>query len=273
MQNEKNTLAFIEANYSNFTSNEKHIADFFLSNDKKMDFSARHISSLLFTSESSLSRFAKKCGFSGYRQFIYYYQESFLPNKLITDSSIRNIFFTYQELLSKAYALINEEQIKKVSLLIAQKRRIFVYGKGSSGVAAQELMLRFMRLGIDIECITDNHIMTMNSAVVGPECLVIGITVSGTTQEVLHSLKTAKAKGAATVLISSCHRREWDSYCDEILPIATKERLDLGKLISPQFPILVLCDVLYANVIQCDRNGKEELHEFTLLELNAMNSK
>ena len=55
-----------------------------------------------------------------------------------------------------------------------------------------------------------------------------------------------------------------------MLPIPTKEKLDLGKLISPQFPILVLCDILYANVLGYDRKNREALHDLTLVEVNAM---
>lgn len=272
MHYERDVLPLIEVHYSNFTPVEKTIANFFLTNNLVMDFSAKHIADLLFTSEASLSRFAKKCGFDGYRQFIYRYRETLTSGNQRVDSDTKHILSTYQELLNKAYTLMDEEQIKKVATLITQKRQVFLYGKGSSGVAAEEFKLRFMRLGIHIECIMDDHIMKMNSAVVGPDCLVIAITVSGKTKEVLQALKTAKSKGAATAIISSVHIREWDDYCDWILPIAAKENLDLGKLISPQFPILILCDVLYANVLQINKPEKEALHGLTLFELGSHDS-
>lgn len=271
MQFEKDVEPLIELNYNNFTQVEKGIADFFLQNREITDFSAKAMAKKLFTSEATLSRFAQKCGFDGYRQFIYRYREGLQNEKNIpVKSGTRHILETYQELLNKSYALVNEEQIKKVSKLIAEKRRVFVYGKGSSGIAGEELKMRFMRLGIDIECIMDSHVMTMSSAVIGEETLAIGITVSGRTKEVVRALKTAKSKGASTLIISSIHLKKWDDFCDEVLPIPTKEKLDLGKLISPQFPILVLCDILYTNVLQYDRRNKEALHDLTLSELNAM---
>lgn len=269
MHYERDVLPLIEVNYNNLTPAEKGIADFFMTNSLDMDFCAKHIAAHLFTSEATLSRFAKKCGFEGYRQFIYCYRETLTSANQRVDSDIKHILSTYQELLNKAYTLMDGEQLKKVAALVTQKRQVFVYGKGSSGVAAEELKLRFMRLGIHIECFTDDHIMKMNSAVVGPECLAIAITVSGNNQEILRSLKTAKSKGAATVIISSVHMRVWDEYCDYILPIAAKENLELGKLISPQFPILILCDVLYANVLQVNKSEKEALHGLTLFELGS----
>ena len=58
----KTIVPNIEAHYENLSAVEKNIADFFISNEEDMDFSSRHISSMLYVSEASLSRFAKKCG-------------------------------------------------------------------------------------------------------------------------------------------------------------------------------------------------------------------
>ena len=48
--------------YNNMTPVERSIADFFLSNTEKMDFSSKNISKRLYVSEAALSRFSKKCG-------------------------------------------------------------------------------------------------------------------------------------------------------------------------------------------------------------------
>jgi DNA-binding MurR/RpiR family transcriptional regulator len=85
----KSVIPVIESNYENFTALEKNIADFFMKNEEKMDFSAKEIAKHLFVSEASLSRFAKKCGFRGYREFIYQYEESFeefeTPTRYVND--------------------------------------------------------------------------------------------------------------------------------------------------------------------------------------------
>lgn len=41
------------------------------------------------------------------------------------------------------------------------------------------MKLRFMRIGVNIEAITDEHIMKMNSVLLDGECGVIGISISG----------------------------------------------------------------------------------------------
>mgnify|MGYP000366987769 CR=1 FL=1 len=51
----KSVIPVIESNYNKFTTVEKSIADFFINNQKKADFSAKTVASKLFVSEASLS--------------------------------------------------------------------------------------------------------------------------------------------------------------------------------------------------------------------------
>ena len=86
---------------------------FFIQNRKKVDFSSKSISERLFVSEASLSRFAKKCGYRGYREFIYQYEETFVEKQESITGNTRMILNAYQELLNKTYSLVDEAQIDK----------------------------------------------------------------------------------------------------------------------------------------------------------------
>ena len=93
----RSIIPVIEYNYENFTALERTIADFFIQNKKKRDFSAKAVSERLYVSEASLSRFAKKCGFRGYREFIYQYEDTFPDfatfSILTTEKYIENTAF------------------------------------------------------------------------------------------------------------------------------------------------------------------------------------
>ncbi|WP_455821799.1 MurR/RpiR family transcriptional regulator [Clostridium butyricum] len=235
-QYEKTIIPKIESLYENFTPLEKTIANFFIHNTEKIDFSSKNISKKLFVSEAALSRFSKKCGFKGYREFIFLYEQNFVekPSNVATNYT-KQVLDTYQELLNKSYALLDEEQMVRITKLFNQKKRVYVYGRGSSALAAQEIKLRFMRIGVNIESIVDSHIMKMNFVLLNSDCLVIGISVSGKTDEVLDSLKAAKSRNATTVLITSRKEKEFEEFCDEIILLAVKEHLDNGKAISREF--------------------------------------
>ena len=91
----KSVVPIIESNYDKFTTVERNIADFFIQNRKKVDFSSKSISERLFVSEASLSRFAKKCGYRGYREFIYQYEETFVEKQESITGNTRMILNAY----------------------------------------------------------------------------------------------------------------------------------------------------------------------------------
>ena len=98
-------------------------------------------------------------------------------------------------------ARIDEAQIDSVVGMMTSASYVYVYGIGSSGIAAQEFKLRFMRLGMRVEAISDPHLMKINSSLVNEECLIFGFSISGTTKEVLSGLNIAKENGAREMCI------------------------------------------------------------------------
>ena len=92
-------LERIRLHYQEMTDTEKLIARFFLDNQKKQDFSAKILSRQLHVPETALSRFAKKIGFSGYREFQYMYEINFHMPKYTNDDVVQKILDTYQKLL------------------------------------------------------------------------------------------------------------------------------------------------------------------------------
>lgn len=262
---EKTLIPHIESIYQSFTPLEKSIADFFIGNTDEKDLSSKHVSNILYVSEASLSRFAKKCGFSGYREFLFHYRQSGEGVKRTPASDhVKLVLNDYQELLNKSYSLMDEDQIGRIAGILSSKKRIYVYGKGSSGLAAMEMKIRFMRIGVNIEAITDEHIMRMNSVLLDEECCVIGFSVTGKTDVVIESLRIAKKCGAVVILMTSRTAEKFHAFCDEIMLFAVKEHLETGKAISPQFPILIMIDMVYSQMLRTDRFRRETLHEYTM---------
>ncbi len=265
----KSVVEIIESNYENFTEVEKNIADFFIHNNKREDFSSKTIAEKLFVSQASLSRFAQKCGFRGYREFVYQYGEDFVEKNEDINGNVSQVLNTYQELLNKTYSLIDESQIKKVIKYISKAHRVVACGKGSSGLAANEMELRFMRIGVNIDSITDSDQMKMRGAFHDEDSLIFGLSISGNTSEVLLFLSQAHNKNAKTVLITSQVRDLYQDYCDEVILVPSLQHLNYGNAISPQFPISIMVDILYSYFVKEDKNIKEKAHGDTLKALGT----
>lgn len=263
----KSVIPVIESNYNRFTTVEKNIADFFIHNRKNRDLSAKSIAELLYVSEASLSRFAKKCGFSGYREFLYQYNETFVEKKGTTTGNTRIVLNTYQELLNRTYSLVDEEQILRISQYLNQAKRVLVCGKGSSGFAASEMEFRFMRVGVDIDSVIDSDLIRMQAVFQDEYSLVFGFSISGAKKEIIYLLQEAHKRGAKTVLFTANKNENYQEFCDEVVVIPSLIHLNHGNSISPQFPILIMLDIIYSYYVEGDKIEKESLHDSTLRAL------
>lgn len=265
----KSVVPVIESNYNSLTAVEKGIADFFIQNRTKMDFSAKAVAERLYVSEASLSRFAKKCGYRGYREFIYQYEETFVEKQEAMAGDTRMVLNTYQELLNKTYSLVDKAQIARVSRFLGRAQRVFVCGKGNSGFAAGEMELRFMRIGVDIDSIRDADQMRMQAVFQDVRSLILGISIGGEDEDIQYLLQESHKRGAVTVLFTAQNRSGYSAFCDEVVLVPSLRHLNHGNLISPQFPILIMADIIYSYYVGQDKYGKETLHDNTLRALEG----
>lgn len=100
----------------------------------------------------------------------------------------RLVLDTYQSLLNKVYNLLDEAQIKRIVEKLRMAKRVYVCGRGSSGLAAEEMATRFRWIGIDMVALRDNENIKMQSVFLNPQNLVIRLSLSGTKSEVLYML-------------------------------------------------------------------------------------
>ena len=128
--------------------------------------------------------------------------------------------------------------------------RIYIYGVGSSGYLATEFAQRLIRLGLDAEAITDTHMLLLNSVRLKGDSLVMGISYSGKSIEVIDGLKKAGEKGCKTVLFVANDSERWDKYFDFVILVAHKQNLEYSNIISPQFPTMIMLDILFKKLYE-----------------------
>lgn len=257
--------------YENMTQVERSIADFFINNVKIMDFSSKNISKILYVSEATMSRFAKKCGYKGYRELIYSYEKDLEEELQERDISLltRRVKSNYKKLLEDSFEILDEEQINRIATMLHDKSRVYVYGMGSSGYTAKEFQLRFMRLGLNVEAVTDSQMIQMSAALVDETNLIIAISLSGKTKEVMKAVRISKQNHAGVILITSNHNVIEEKYCDEVLYVAMAKDLDGGTTISPQFPILIMIDIFYSYYMANNSYYKVKKYRETLNALHG----
>ena len=265
---EKSVIPIIESKYTLFTATEKKIADYFLQCDPSMDINIQNVAERLYVSQASISRFAKKCGFVGFREFIFAFLDSVRVKKPNANMITQNVFNTYQDLLNKAYSILDNDQIQRVVMMLVNSKKVIAVGKGSSGYAASEMESRFVRVGLDIDSLTDSDRIRMQSVFLKDGDTVVAFSISGKTEDILFLLKSAHDRGKKTIFFTSADSQSLHEFCDEVVVVASLEYLENGNLISPQFPMLLVLDLVYSEYINIDSVIKSAILEDTVTTLN-----
>ena len=233
-----------------------------------MDINIQNVAERLYVSQASISRFAKKCGFVGFREFIFAFLDSVRVKKPNANMITQNVFNTYQDLLNKAYSILDNDQIQRVVRMLVNSKKVIAVGKGSSGYAASEMESRFVRVGLDIDSLTDSDRIRMQSVFLKDGDTVVAFSISGKTEDILFLLKSAHDRGKKTVFFTSADSQSLHEFCDEVVVVASLEYLENGNLISPQFPMLLVLDLVYSEYINIDSVIKSAILEDTVTTLN-----
>ena len=260
--NKPDIATIIDLHFEELTELEQEIARYFLQTETiQDDLSSQQVTQKLHISQAALTRFAKKCGFTGYREFVFQYQHQ--ADKQDTHSHkhsplTKRVLRSYSIMREQTQDLIDEEQLERVAQLIDDAERVYFFGTGSSGLIAREMKLRFMRLGVVCEALTDRDGFAWTTSIMDEDCLVLGFSLSGTTQSVLDSLLDAKEMGAKTILFTSAPNKNSQAYTETVL-VASHSQSSYIQRISAQLPMLILIDLIYAYFLEINRESKEKI--------------
>ena len=260
--NKPDIATIIDLHFEELTELEQEIARYFLQAETiQDDLSSQQVTQNLHISQAALTRFAKKCGFTGYREFVFQYQHQ--SSKADTHSHkhsplTKRVLRSYSIMREQTQDLIDEEQLERVAQLIDDAERVYFFGTGSSGLIAREMKLRFMRLGVVCEALTDQDGFAWTTSIMDENCLVLGFSLSGTTQSVLDSLLDAKEMGAKTILFTSAPNKNGRVYTETVL-VSSHSQSSYIQRISAQLPMLILIDLIYAYFLEINRESKEKI--------------
>ena len=263
MGNQLHIIEIIENSLDCMTGLEREIAHYFLnSTNIQEDLSSLQVTKQLHISQAALTRFAKKCGFKGYREFKFQYQQQTTSSEPEAPSPghdlSRRVLRNYTQLRMQTEEVIDEDKLQRIATLIEDADRVYFFGIGSSGLVARDMKLRFMRLGVVCEALTDQDGFAWTTSILDKNCLVIGFSLSGQTQSIIDSLIDAKNMGAKTVLVTGQPQKVQKDFT-EILAVALQSKPEFILRISAQFPMLLMIDLIYAFFLEINREKKEKI--------------
>ena len=228
-------------------------------NKEDLDFAAKDISLKLYVSEASLSRFSKKLGFNGYREFIYEYKLYMNSELRKKDNLTLEVLETYRDVFTDFSENIDHEQMLRITDLISKNNKVYIYGVEKAALVARQVRKNFMKLGLNVQDITDRSTIEISEMLVDEDTLSIGFSIAKGDEfdTVMEALVADKAKGATTVMVSSNPNIDRYESFDEFIPVKEKENREINYSISPRLPMFMLGEIIYVHCMNLNSHSEK----------------
>ena len=107
-----------------------------------------------------------------------------------------------------------------------------------------------MRIGFTTVPVTDSHTMVIMSSITNDDDVIVAISNSGTTKEVIKTVKQAKENGTKIITLTEDSDNPLRKLSDYELTYKSAETIFETGSISSKIPQIFLLDLLYTEVIK-----------------------
>ncbi|MDQ0150620.1 MurR/RpiR family transcriptional regulator [Eubacterium multiforme] len=212
--------------------------------------------------EATITRFTKKAGFNGFQDFkVTLAKELSIEKKTSVISSHvhkdEGVMETANKLLKATIDVldgtvckIDKNIINQCRELILTAKKVYFIGIGYSGVVAIDSNYKFMRIGLNTVSITDSHTMVIMSSIMNRGDVVVAISHSGTTKEILKTVELAKENKVKVISLTEDTNNPLRNLADaELTYVSSETILETGSL-SSKIQQIFLMDLVYTEVIK-----------------------
>lgn len=216
--------------YKTFTKQEKKLADFLLKNINEASvLTISELSKESGVSCSTINRFAITLGYKGFKEFIrdMYHEANSLPVQenvyeinhenplnMDIDTVIKVVCNLNIESIRNSLMMIEESKVLKAIEAIHKAPRVVVYALSGSVAPALDLKFKFQRLGINCEVYDNPHSLILSATTLKSKDVVIALSYTGETKEILDALKYVKENGAKIIGITMVGNNSLSKICD-----------------------------------------------------------
>lgn len=218
------------------------------------------------TSAATVTRFCRMIGYSGYVPLRVSVATDFgrstARDSWKTDIArefgpgdapadvLSTLINAHSRTLQETASAINISVVSEISRRIATSRQVEIYGIGGSAMLAEELRARLYGIGVNAHCWSEVHLGLASAAIQGPDCVAIGISNTGRTEETIQMLAEARRAGCLTVAITNNPASPMSEAADRRITTSVYERFLQPDDLSARYGQLLVLDLLYLLVAQ-----------------------
>ena len=162
-----------------------------------------------------------------------------LPESLAT-----RIFDDIQTTLTHNRSALRAAPIAAAAAALADAQMIYVFGMGGGSTAlADEMRFRLVRLGRPVASYQDGLLQRMVAATLSREHVVVALSVTGQTPEMVESCRIAREYGARVIALTA-PASPLAQLADWLIPIIANETDFIYKPSTSRYAMLMALDLL-----------------------------
>lgn len=255
----KGTLICIEEVLTQLKPSERKVAAYILEHPAEIvTYSVQKLASLASVSEATIVRFSRtmKCkGFQELKLRIAYDLNDNDKNsydEIVVDGSIHSLIqsISYNNIQSikDTLSVLSEDDVATAINSLRQARKVAIYGIGASAVIAEDFAQKLTRLGRWCETGFGFDSQATISANLNENDVVLGISNSGQTEDVIQSLSIAKDNGAQVISLTKFGENPVSRLADSKLFARSLEKSIRSGAMSSRISMLNVVDILYIGI-------------------------
>ena len=212
--------------------------------------------------EATITRFSKKMGYSGLQDFKVTLAREIagLKNRTIINRSIENdegvmesarkLFNSNIRILENTFNIIDGNDIEKATDMIINAKKVFFIGIGYSGMTAEDSNYKFSRIGFNCMSLDSSHNMIMMASLMDEDDVIVAISHSGETDEIIKTVNIAKANGASVISVTEDKSSRLRDVSDVNLGYFSGESILETGSISSKLAQFFIIDLVYTQVVK-----------------------
>ncbi len=267
-------LIRIRSAYPGLSRTEKKIADHVLKDPEGTIYaSITELAEYCGVGEASIIRFCHTIGFRGFQEFKLVLAQELgnLQEEVATDISpsddietlARKVAVGSTQSITDTLGILDLRELERAMDAIANARRVVFFGVGASGFTALDAKYKFLRIGVQCDAFTDSHLQAMSAATLQSGDVVVGISQTGSTKDVVDSCRIARSSGAQVICITAYIKAPITRVADIILLTAVQESPLGSGAIRSKVAQLYLLDLLFTGVAVRNRDKARHMTQKT----------
>lgn len=263
-----NILVKIREMKDSLTPVEQKVANCILEDPAEVPkMSIKMLSNRSRTSEASVLRFCKTMGYMGFREFIVSITSALVSNnednaeeKPYTDLQpgdelpviIQKIAKRNIQSIEDTLSILDVHEVQKAVGSIRLAKRLCFFGIGASNLVCADAVHKFSRINMNCHTWEDSHQQLAMATLLSDEDVVVLISNSGNTKEIIDILDIAKKQKAVVIAITKYSKSTLAENADIVLNICTPEISLRSGAMGSRIAMLTVIDMLFSCVASMD---------------------